>query len=107
MILQNQGEFIESGNAKLAVGDRIIATDSDYAGLKGRITEIRTGADKDTANVTDDVYCCFEVPESKKEQQLLEEHFSALYGEKKTVDDLCLDMVIMAPEELRTVKDDE
>lgn len=107
MILQNQREFIDAGNVKLAVGDRIIATDSDYAGLKGWITEIRTGADKETANVTDDVYCCFEIPETEKEQQLLEEHFSDLYGEKKTLDDLCLDMVIMAPEELRTVGENE
>ncbi|MBE5040779.1 hypothetical protein [Ructibacterium gallinarum] len=107
MILQNQGEFIENDNVKLAIGDRIIAADSDYAGLKGWITEIRTGADKETENTTDDVYCRFEIPETAEKQQLLEEHFSALYGEKKTMDDLCLDMVIMAPEELRTVGEDE
>ena len=107
MILTKTGEFITDGDRRLAVGDRIIAIDSDYAGLKGQITEIRTAADKQTENVTDDVYCCFEEPKSAQAIKLLEEHFSDLYGEKKTLDDLCLDMVIMAPEELRKVEENE
>lgn len=107
MILTNAEQSITAAGRKLTVGDRIIATDSDYAGLKGWITEIRTGADKLTENVTDDVYCHFEESESAQEIKLLEEHFSDLYGEKKTLDDLCLDMVIMAPEELRTVAENE
>ena len=106
MILLKKGEFITTQAGMIAIGDRIIATDSDYAGLKGRITEIRTGTDKETENETDDVYCCFACPNSKEEIKLLEEHFSALYGEEKHMEDLCLDCVIMAPEEVRRIADE-
>ncbi|MCR4693624.1 MAG: hypothetical protein K5664_07065 [Firmicutes bacterium] len=107
MICTKAREGITADSISLAVGDRVIATASDYAGLKGYIFEIRTGADKDTENVTDDVYCSFDVPDNEKEIKLLEEHFSDLYGEKKTIDDLPLDLVIMAPEELRRIGEDE
>ena len=107
MICTNNGESITADGVTFAVGDRIIATDSDYAGLKGYITEIRTGADKDTENETDDIYCCFDIPESKEEIKLLEEHFSDLFQEKKTIDDISLDLVIMPPEELRRLGENE
>ena len=100
MILLEKGDFITTQAGKIAIGDRIIATDSDYAGLKGRITEIRTGADKETENETDDVYCCFACPNSKEEIRLLEEHFSALYGAKKRLAELGLDCVIMASNQI-------
>lgn len=101
MIYVLNGEKVTTDGITLAVGERIIATDSDYAGLKGYITEIRTGPDKETENETDDIYCCFDIPESEDEIKLLEEHFSALFMEKKTIEDIALDLVIMAPDELR------
>lgn len=107
MILTRKSDYIWNGKERLFVGSRVLATESDYAGLKGHITEIRTGKDKETENTCDDVYCCFEYPESNKEIKLLEEHFSSLYGEKKSIDDLGLDLVIMAPSELRTVAKNE
>lgn len=106
MILTTREKFITEGTHKFSVGDKIIATESDYAGLKGYITEIRTGKDKETENVTDDIYCCFEIPENNTEIELLEEYFSDLYGEPKTIDELCFDCVIMAPEEIRVIDDD-
>lgn len=107
MIFNRYGEGITTEAGKLCVGDKIIAIDSDYAGLKGCITEIRTGTDKDTENETDDVYCEFDVPETEEGIKLLEEHFSELFQEPKTIDDICLDLIIMAPEELKLVIDDE
>ena len=107
MIYTRNGEGIIAEGVALAVGQRIIATDSDYAGLKGYITEIRTGADKETENETNDIYCCFDIPESKEDIKLLEEHFSDLFHEKKTIDDISLDLVIMAPGELRRLGSDE
>ena len=107
MIYSRNGESITADGVTFAVGDRIIATDTDYAGLKGCITEIRTGADKDTENDTDDIYCCFDFPEKEEEIKLLEEHFSDLFCEKKTIDDISLDLVIMAPEELRRLGENE
>lgn len=107
MVYTRNGESITSDGITFAVGDRIIATDSDYAGLKGYITQIRTGADKDTENETDDIYCCFDFPEKEEEIKLLEEHFSDLFGEEKTIDDIAIDLVIMAPDELRRLSDNE
>ena len=107
MIYNKNGESITVDDISFAVGDRIIATNCDYAGLKGSITEIRTGADKDTENETDDIYCCFDFPEDEEEIRLLEEHFSDLFGEEKTRDDIALDLVIMVPDELRRLAADE
>ena len=107
MVYTRNGESITVDGVSFAVGDRIIATDSDFAGLKGYITEIRTGADNDTENETDDIYCCFDFPESEEEIKLLEEHFSELFGEEKTRDDIAIDLVIMAPDELRRLAANE
>lgn len=107
MIYKTNGESITADGVTFAVGDRIIATDSDYAGLKGYITEIRTGADKDTENETDDIYCCFDFPEKEEKIKLLEENFSELFGEPKTRDDIAIDLVIMAPDELRKLSENE
>lgn len=103
MILTRENESIFTETGKLSIGDRIIAVDSDYAGLKGYIAEIRTGTDKETENNTIDVYCRFDIPQETEAVTLLEEHFSGLYGYPKTIDDLALYMVIMAPDMLRTV----
>lgn len=101
MILEKTGEYLISGTQKLTVGDRIVAIDGDYAGLKGYIVEIRTNADKETENIGDDIYCCFDIPEDRAKVKLLEEHFSEFYGEPKTIDELSIDLVIMAPKMLR------
>ena len=107
MICTRDGEGIITEGVTFAVGQRVMAIDSDYAGLKGCITEIRTGPDKETENETNDIYCCFDIPEGEEERRLLEEHFSDLFNEKKTIDDISLDLVIMAPEELRGLGADE
>ena len=39
--------------------------------------------------------------------KLLEEYFSDLFREKKTIDDISLDLVIMAPEEIRRLEENE
>jgi len=107
MICSRNGESIIAEGITFSVGERVIATDSDYAGLKGYITEIRTGPDKETENETNDIYCCFDIPENEDEIKLLEEYFSDLFHEKKTIDDIGLDLVIMAPDMLRRLVDNE
>ena len=107
MIYQAIGEKAVCDGKQFAVGDRVIVTDGDYAGLKGIISEIRTGADKETENETEDIYCSFDLPESKEEIKLIEEHFSALFGTRKTIDDLSLDLVIMASDEVERIDADE
>lgn len=107
MIYNKCGEKVITDGKEFAIGDRIIATDSDYAGLKGSITEIRTGRDKDTENTTDDIYCQFDLPDSKKEIALLESHFSKLFNEKKTIEDIYVDSIIMSACEIRRLAANE
>lgn len=86
------------------IGDPVIATpESEYEGLYGIITEIRDGDDQETENDTPDIYCRFDLPVLPCERKELEERFSKLYGMPKTVDEIILDMVIMAPEMIRVI----
>lgn len=99
MILNKYGDTFQYDGIDYAIGAIVVATDaSEYDGLVGRILEIRDGADKDTENDTPDIYCSFEVPLLPEDIKALEETFSDLYEEPKTIDDIILDMVIMAPE---------
>lgn len=105
MILNKYGDTFQYDGIDYAIGDIIVATDaSEYEGLVGRILEIRDGADKDTENETPDIYCSFEVPLLEDDIKDLEETFSDLYEEPKTIDDITLDMVIMAPEMILSTK---
>ena len=99
MILNENGKSFEYDGIIYTIGDTIIGTNaSEYEGLIGTITEIRDGTDKETENETPDIYCSFEVPIFPEDVKHLEETFSDLYDEPKTIDDIVLDMVIMAPE---------
>lgn len=99
MILNENGKSFEYDGITYTIGDTIIGTNaSEYEGLIGTITEIRDGDDKETENETPDIYCSFEVPIFPEDVKQLEETFSDLYNETKTIDDIVLDMVIMTPE---------
>jgi len=104
MIINKPGsKFVYEGNT-YAVGDQIIGTEeSEYEGLYGSVLEIRDGEDKDTENETPDIYCSFDPPASPGAVKKLESVFSDLYGETKTIEDICLDEVIMAPSMIRVL----
>lgn len=104
MIINRPGaEFIYDG-ASYKIGDRIIGTaESEYEGLYGSIFEIRDGEDKETENDTPDIYCSFEEPILPHQIRKLEKIFSDLYGEPKKLEDIALDVVIMAPETVRVI----
>ncbi len=86
------------------IGDRVVATDeSEYEGLRGVITQICDGDDKDTDNDTPDIYCSFEKPADKDQVAVIEQRFSKAYGEEKKIDELALDLVIMAPSMIRVL----
>lgn len=98
MIIKKHGEFFYHEDAKYVVGEEIIATnESEYKNLVGYIREIRVGKDKETENEAPDIYCSFEAPASPYDVEELEKTFSDLYGEPKKLQDISLDMVIMAP----------
>ena len=88
-----------------AIGQRIYANgQSDWEGLFGVITEIRTDGDKETENETADIYCSFDVPVLPADVTELEKRFSSLYREPKTIEDISLDEVIMAPEMIEVLE---
>ena len=98
MIINRIGDKFEYEGTTYVIGVPIVGTpESEYEGLYGTITEIRDGEDKETENETPDLYCSFEAPVLPCEVKKLEEVFSGLYGQPKTIDDIILDFVIMAP----------
>lgn len=106
MLLQENGTRFCVDGKVFTVGGRVMANDaSEYAGLCGTVTEIRSGADRETENDTADIYCDFEPPASEKMLRELETRFSDLYGEPKTIDDVGLDCVIMGPDTLEPSAD--
>jgi len=88
-------------NGELQVGDLVLSTPEDeYSCLVGRVTDIKLlgDPDRDTENETDDVYVDFKEMEYSSERVAeIEEMFSDLYDEPKTMDGVPLDMTIMAP----------
>jgi len=85
-------------------GDWVIAAGGDeYRYLLGTVTAIdKLGSpEHDTENTTDDVhvdFTAFDYPPERIAE--IEKHFSELYGEPKTFDELPLDNVIMSPKSL-------
>ncbi len=104
MIFNQNGATFTYDGITYTIGDRVIATDeSAYEGLFGTILEIRTGNDKSTDNDTPDFHCEFIPPALPAEVVALEARFSALYQQKKALDDITLDEVIMAPKMIRVI----
>lgn len=105
MILNRIGATYTYEGVTYKLGDRVLANDkSEYDGLFGTIIEIRDGDDKETDNDTPDFYVEFLPPVFPAEIAELEDRFSKLYRQKKTLDDLSLDQVIMAPEMLQVIE---
>ena len=87
-----------------AIGAKVIATaESEYEGLYGTIIEIRTDDDRETENDTPDIYCEFLPPVLPSEIEALQDRFFALYMHPKKLEEISLDLVIMAPEMIRLI----
>lgn len=101
MIYTRTGAGITVDGVSYFVGMYVLANSaSEYAGLYGVVTEIRTDDDRETENDTPDIYCQFDAPVLPCEVRELEARFSSLYGQPKKLEEVSLDMVIMAPEML-------
>ena len=106
MILNRLGAEFEYEGVTYTIGGAVVGTaESEYEGLYGRITAIYDDEDKETENETPDIYCEFDPPVMPHEVKALEKTFSDLYDQPKTLDDIVLDMVIMAPEMIRPLDD--
>ena len=99
MILKTLGDEFQYNGISYKIGEQIIGTEqSEYAGLLGTVMQIIDGEDKETENPTPDFYCCFTPPVLPYDIERLEQTFSGLYGSPKTLEDIALYSVIMAPE---------
>ncbi|OUP05295.1 hypothetical protein B5F36_00440 [Anaerofilum sp. An201] len=106
MILSYPGAEYSHGSVKYAIGSTVMATDqSPYQGLLGTIVEIRDGQDRETQNETPDIYCSFDTPVIPAEIEKLEKVFSILLGTPKTLQDISLQRVIMAPDMIQVLHD--
>lgn len=104
MIYDRTGAVCRHEGAEFRVGDMVVATpESPWEGLCGTITEIRDGDDRETENDSIDIYCEFLPPIHPEEIRRLEDRFSDLYGMEKRLDDISLEMVIMAPSMIRVI----
>ena len=107
MIVNRPNQKYEHLGVTYAIAAAVMATEaSEYRGLYGTITEIRDGSDRETENDTPDIYCCFEPPLFQEEIRELERRFTDLYQSPKKLDEITLDMVIMAPEMVRVISPD-
>lgn len=101
MVLQMNGQRFEYEGKTFVIGGSVFANgESDYMGLYGTVTEIRTGEDRETGNDTPDIYCAFDPPQSDQMICELEKRFTQLYRCPKRMEEITLDLVIMAPEML-------
>ena len=99
MIYDREGAVCYHGGREYRVGDRIVANaESPWEGLYGTITEIRDGDDRDTENDTLELYCSFLPPIHPDEISRVEKRFSAVRGTETVLENIPMDMVIMAPE---------
>ena len=104
MIINTNGEVFKADGRTFTIGGVVWANGaSDYAGLIGRVTEIRTDDVKETENEGPDIVCAFDIPEKEAVVKVIETRFSKLYRMPKQIDELLLDSVIMAPEMLEPV----
>ena len=99
MIYDREGAVCYHGGREYRVGDRIVANaESPWEGLYGTIIEIRDGDDRDTENDTLELYCSFLPPIHPDEISRVEKKFSAVRGAETAMENIPMDMVIMAPE---------
>lgn len=104
MILTEQGAKYQTDGKTFVIGEPIYVTDeSDYKGLFGTVTEIRDGKDKETDNDTVDIYCTLDEPVLPFDRENLEKHFSELYRNKMTLENIALDLVILSPDMLMPI----
>lgn len=101
MILNRSGAQLVYQGITYTIGGKVYANDeSVYAGLYGMIREIRTGDDLETDHDAPDIYCDFMPPVLPEEVVTIENRFSTFWRTEKHIEELDLEMVIMAPDML-------
>lgn len=104
MIITNMNDALEYMGKQYYIGEEMIGTSASmYEGLFGKIIEIHTDDDKEPYNDAPDIYCEFDAPIFPENIKRFENKVSLLYGKAKTLEDIALDRVIMAPEMIKSL----
>lgn len=86
MVIRKKGSAFFIDGKEFKIGGGVFANDeSEYMGLCGTVTEIRTDEDRETENDTPDIYCEFMSPDSVAMAAELETRFSDLYRQDTKV----------------------
>ena len=87
MVIRKKGTVFCVDGKEFKIGGGVFANDeSEYMGLYGTVTEIRTDEDRETENDTPDIYCEFMPPDSVAMAAELETRFSDLYRQDMEID---------------------
>ena len=85
----------------LEVGGNVEVVDGCFKGLKGVITEIATGLDKETDNVNEDIYVSLEEPTDKDIRDRINNDIKLMTnGSMNDINEFGIDLIILAPYEL-------
>ena len=99
MLLNNTGDTMKTEGKEYRVGMEIKCSGkSDYAGLTGKILEIRDGEDRENDENEVEIYCELYAPEDTETIEKLKKIFSEVYGAPVEIDDIGLDYTILTPE---------
>ena len=93
MIYNQYGQMFFYEDKLFMVGEEVYSIENGLYGLLGRISEIRTGDDRETENEGPDIYCTFRKPVLMKDKPWI-------CNLPLASDDITFDLVIMAPEML-------
>lgn len=105
MFINRVGAQFQCEGVTYTIGGKVCANDaSDYEGLYGTITEIRDSDDRETENDTPDIDCSFMPPVLADDIEAIESRFSQLYRREMHLEDIGLDIVIMAPDMLKVLE---
>lgn len=100
MIFNKKGEKVIIEGKEFTIGGRVYANNSSlHEGLYGEVTEIRTGEDTDTDDVTHDIVVDFEIPT----EPAIIKSIVNIYNDGRSIEDVPLDCLNMDAEMLEPV----
>ena len=100
MVLKRPGQIASYERELYAVGAEIIAKNqSKYAGLTGRIIEIRTGKESGTPSDKPEIYCQFDTPKTPEEIEKLKTAF-----EEPSLAKIPLEYAMVEPDEIFPIR---
>jgi len=99
MLLSNIGDTMKIGDKEYTIGMEIQCGEkSDYAGLSGKIIEIRDDADRENDENDVEIICELYAPSDIETIEKLKKKFAEIYRRPVEIDELGLDYTLLTPE---------